>query len=89
MVCNTWSTSNIRRLTIFPIAAIIRDNFGKATGVVAAWLIAFMPAHVSHSTWAFMDHDAFVMLSFQWDSCSGSAIKHSGNERLTKPLRRK
>ena len=39
-------------LTIFPIATIAKDHFGKSAGVVAAWLIAFMPAHVSHSTWA-------------------------------------
>ena len=72
-------------LTIFPIAAIARDNFGKATGVVAAWLIAFMPAHVSHSTWALADHDAFVMLFISMGFMFWfKAIKYSGNERLTK-----
>ena len=72
-------------LTIFPIAAIAKDNFGKATGVVAAWLIAFMPAHVSHSTWALADHDAFVMLFISMGFMFWfKAIKHSGNERLTK-----
>ena len=49
-------------LTILPIAIIARDQFGKGAGVIAAWLIAFMPAHVTHSTWALADHDAFVML---------------------------
>ncbi len=72
-------------LTIFPIAAIARDNFGKATGVIAAWLIAFMPAHVSHSTWALADHDAFVMLFISMGFMFWfKAIKNSGNERLTK-----
>ena len=72
-------------LTVFPIAAIARDNFGNATGVVAAWLIAFMPAHVSHSTWALADHDAFVMLFISMGFMFWfKAIKHSGNERLTK-----
>ena len=72
-------------LTVFPIAAIAKDNFGKSTGVVAAWLIAFMPAHVSHSTWALADHDAFVMLFISMGFMFWfKAIKHSGNERLTK-----
>ena len=72
-------------LTVFPIATIAKDNFGNATGVVAAWLIAFMPAHVSHSTWALADHDAFVMLFISMGFMFWfKAIKHSGNERLTK-----
>ena len=72
-------------LTVFPIAAIAKDNFGKATGVIAAWLIAFMPAHVSHSTWALADHDAFVMLFISMGFMFWfKAIKHSGNERLTR-----
>ena len=72
-------------LTVFPIAAIAKDNFGKSTGVVAAWLIAFMPAHVSHSTWALADHGAFVMLFISMGFMFWfKAIKHSGNERLTK-----
>jgi asparagine N-glycosylation enzyme membrane subunit Stt3 len=49
-------------LTVFPIAIIAKDHFGKGAGVIAAWLIAFMPAHVTHSTWALADHDSFVML---------------------------
>ena len=49
-------------LTVFPIAAMARDQFGKGAAVFAAWLIAFMPAHVTHSTWGLADHDSFVML---------------------------
>jgi asparagine N-glycosylation enzyme membrane subunit Stt3 len=49
-------------LTIFPMAGIARDNFGKGAGVVAAWLIAFMPTHVQKSTWGMADHDSFVLL---------------------------
>ena len=72
-------------LTIFPIAAIAKDNFGRSAGVVAAWLIAFMPAHVSHSTWALADHDAFVMLFISMGFMFWfKAIKNSGDERLTK-----
>ena len=72
-------------LTIFPIATIAKDNFGKSTAVVAAWLIAFMPAHVSHSTWALADHDAFVMLFISMGFMFWfKAIKYSSNDRLTK-----
>ena len=72
-------------LTVFPIATIAKDNFGKSAGVVAAWLIAFMPAHVSHSTWALADHDAFVMLFISMGFMFWfKAIQYSGNERLTK-----
>ena len=72
-------------LTIFPIATIAKDNFGKSAGVVAAWLIAFMPAHVSHSTWALADHDAFVMLFISMGFMFWfKAIQHSGNDRLTR-----
>ena len=49
-------------LTVLPIAAMAKDHFGKSAGVVAAWLIALMPGHITHSTWALADHDAFVML---------------------------
>ena len=31
-------------LTVFPIASMAKDHFGKGAGVLAAWLIAFMPA---------------------------------------------
>ena len=72
-------------LTVFPIATIAKDNFGKSTAVVAAWLIAFMPAHVSHSTWALADHDAFVMLFISMGFMFWfKAIKYSSNDRLTR-----
>ena len=34
-------------LIVFPIASMTRDHFGKGAGVIAAWLIAFMPSHVT------------------------------------------
>ena len=49
-------------LIIFPVAGMAREVFGKGAGVLAAWLIAFMPGHVSHTTFALADHDAFVLL---------------------------
>ena len=72
-------------LTIFPIATIAKDHFGKSTAVIAAWLISFMPAHVSHSTWALADHDAFVMLFISMGFMYWmKAMKYSGSDRLTK-----
>ncbi|PXF22928.1 MAG: hypothetical protein CXX71_02935, partial [Methanobacteriota archaeon] len=49
-------------LTVLPMASIGRRFFSKGTGAVAAWLIALMPGHVSKSTFAMADHDAFVIL---------------------------
>ena len=72
-------------LTIFPIATIAKDHFGKSASVVAAWLISFMPAHVSHSTWALADHDAFVMLFISLGFMYWmKAVKFSGSERLSR-----
>ena len=72
-------------LTVFPIAAIAKDHFGKGAGVIAAWLIAFMPAHVTHSTWALADHDAFVMLFISIGFMYWlRAVKYAGSVRLTK-----
>ena len=72
-------------LTILPVATIAKDHFGKATGVIAAWLIAFMPAHVTHSTWGLADHDSFVMLfiaiGFMFYL---RAVKYAGSERLVR-----
>ena len=72
-------------LTIFPIASIAKDHFGKGAGVLAAWLIAFMPAHVTHSTWALADHDAFVMLFISVGFMYWlRAVKYAGSARITK-----
>lgn len=71
-------------LTIFPIAAMTKEHFGKGAGVVSAWLIALMPGHVSHSTFALADHDAFVLLfmalGFHYYL---KAVKYGGSARLT------
>ncbi len=72
-------------LTVFPIAAMAKDHFGKGAGVIAAWLIAFMPAHVTHSTWALADHDAFVMLFISIGFMYWlRAVKYAGSARITK-----
>ncbi|DAC07840.1 MAG TPA: hypothetical protein D7H88_04585, partial [Candidatus Poseidoniales archaeon] len=72
-------------LTVFPIAIMAKDHFGKGAGVLAAWLIAFMPAHVTHSTWALADHDAFVMLFISIGFMYWlRAVKYAGSARITK-----
>ncbi|MDC3298204.1 hypothetical protein OAU99_02385 [Candidatus Poseidoniaceae archaeon] len=72
-------------LIIFPMAGIARDNFGKGAGVVAAWLIAFMPTHVQKSTWGMADHDSFVLLfltaAFMFYL---RAVKAGGDDRLSR-----
>ena len=49
-------------LTVLPIAAMAKRYGGATAGMVGAWLMALMPGHVSHSTFALADHDAFVIL---------------------------
>ena len=72
---------------VFPMASIAKDHFGKGAGVVAAWLIAFMPTHVQKSTWAMADHDSFVLLflttAFMFYL---RAVKLGGDERLSRNL---
>lgn len=72
-------------LIIFPMGAIAKDHFGKGAGVIAAWLIAFMPTHVQKSTWAMADHDSYVLLfltaAFMFYL---RAVKAGGDERLTR-----
>ena len=75
-------------LTVFPIASMAKDHFGKGAGVLAAWLIAFMPAHVTHSTWALADHDAFVMLFISVGFMYWlRAVKYAGSARFPRPPR--
>ena len=72
-------------LIVFPMAAIAKDHFGKGAGVIAAWLIAFMPTHVQKSTWAMADHDSYVLLfltaAFMFYL---RAVKAGGDERLSR-----
>ena len=72
-------------LIVFPMAGIARDNFGKGAGVIAAWLIAFMPTHVQKSTWAMADHDSYALLfltaAFMYYL---RAVKAGGDERLSR-----
>ena len=49
-------------LIVLPIAGIASRAHSKRAGIIAAWLIALMPGHMSRSTFAMSDHDSFAML---------------------------
>ena len=70
-------------LTVLPIAATCKRFFGAGAGAIGAWLMALMPGHVSHSTFALADHDAFVILfmslGFYFWLCAVDSI---GNDKL-------
>lgn len=75
-------------LTIIPIAFIARDHFGNGAAVLAAWLIAFMPAHLTHSTWGLADHDSYVMLFISLGFMYWlRAVKFAGSSRITKDIK--
>lgn len=74
-------------LTVFPIRSIAADQFGKGTGVMAAWLIALMPGHITHSTWSLADHDAFVLLFLSLGFMFYlRAVRDGGSERLSRNI---
>ncbi|MBT7938018.1 MAG: hypothetical protein HN696_02525, partial [Euryarchaeota archaeon] len=86
-----WSVAGLPALygalTVFPLAAIARNQIGKGAGVISAWLIALMPGHVSHSTFALADHDAFVLLFLSLGMHYYlKAIQHGGSERMVKTI---
>ena len=51
-----------RQLIVLPLAGIARRVHSDLAGVVTAWLIALMPGHIGHSTFALADHDSFALL---------------------------
>ena len=61
-----WSVATLPAifgaLIVLPIAGLARKLHSNMAGIVAAWLIALMPGHISHSTFGLADHDAFAML---------------------------
>ena len=58
-------------LTVFPIASMAKDHFGKGAGVLAAWLIAFMPAHVLTRRGRSPTTTPLSCCSFRLGSCTG------------------
>ena len=61
-----WSMASLPAiygaLIVIPIAGIATRAHSKRAGIIAAWLIALMPGHMSRSTFAMSDHDSFAML---------------------------
>ncbi len=61
-----WSVSAMPAvygaLIVLPLAGIARRVHSDLAGVITAWLIALMPGHIGHSTFALADHDSFALL---------------------------
>ena len=57
-------------LIVLPVASMAKRFHSPLAGIPAAWLIAFMPGHITHSTFGLADHDSFAMffltLGFYW-----------------------
>ncbi|MEC8938757.1 MAG: STT3 domain-containing protein, partial [Candidatus Thermoplasmatota archaeon] len=49
-------------LIVLPVSGIANRLHSSQAGIVAAWLMALMPGHVSHSTFGLADHDSFALL---------------------------
>lgn len=48
-------------LTIFPVYFIGRAQFGRGAGLWGAFLFGMMSGHISHTTLALADHDAYIL----------------------------
>ncbi|MFA5772382.1 MAG: carboxypeptidase regulatory-like domain-containing protein [Thermoplasmata archaeon] len=48
-------------LTVIPLYYLGRDMFGKKAGLIAAFFLAITPGHLERSTFAFSDHDSFLL----------------------------
>jgi len=49
-------------LIVLPVAGIAARLHSTQAGIIAAWLMALMPGHISHSTFGLADHDSFALL---------------------------
>ncbi len=56
-----FSTAFWGALTIFPTYFLARDIFGRRTGMVAAFFLAILPAHIQRTPLSNGDHDALVL----------------------------
>jgi len=61
-----WSVASLPAiygaLIVLPLAATARRVHSDLAGIFTAWLIALMPGHIGHSTFALADHDSFALL---------------------------
>ncbi|MFQ5910169.1 MAG: STT3 domain-containing protein, partial [Thermoplasmata archaeon] len=56
-----FSTAIWGSLTIFPLYFLTKGAFGRRAGLLAAFLLAIMPAHIQRSPLTNGDHDAYVL----------------------------
>lgn len=56
-----WSTAFWGALTIIPTYFLGKETFGRRAGIVAAFFLAVMPAHVQRSVFSDADHDSFIL----------------------------
>ncbi|MFQ6060792.1 MAG: STT3 domain-containing protein, partial [Thermoplasmata archaeon] len=56
-----FSTAVWGSLTIFPLFFLTKEAFGRKAGLVAAFLLAVMPAHIQRSPFSNADHDAYAL----------------------------
>lgn len=56
-----FSTAIWGALTIFPMYSLTKGAFGRRAGLLAAFLLAIMPAHIQRSPLTNGDHDAYVL----------------------------
>ncbi len=75
-----WSTAFWGALTVVPTYLLGKEIFGKRAGLVAAFFLAVMPAHIQRSILADADHDAiilfFIVLMFYFILKSVKAQQH-------------
>jgi len=61
-----WSVAGLPAifgaLIVLPVAGIANRLHSRQAGIFAAWLMALMPGHISHSTFGLADHDSFALL---------------------------
>ncbi len=56
-----FSTALWGALTIFPTYFLAKEIFGRRAGLVAAFFIALLPAHIQRTPFSNGDHDALVL----------------------------
>lgn len=56
-----FSTAVWGSLTIFPLFFLTKEAFGRKAGLVAAFMLAVMPAHIQRSPLSNADHDAYAL----------------------------